>query len=269
MEYTIQNIQQLQLAILREVIRICDENNVLYYAAYGTTLGAVRHHGFIPWDGDIDIYVPENELSHFLREMKKNLNEEFVLDFRDAKKGFRDFPRIGYKGFETGLLHVDVFRLAGAPDRLDEQKRLRKITGFLHHIINVKQKGFRTYLIQKRKVVGALVVSLLTLPIPLKVIVKIFDYFSRKYPFTESKYVGNSASGTFKSIFPKRILGNGMMVDFEDIKIRIPEYYDEYLSLMYGAYLELPPQEYREKILNKVYHEVEIQGTGLKTLVCN
>ena len=34
--------------------------------------------------------------------------------------------------------------------------------------------------------------------------------------------------------------------DFEDIKLYIPEKYDQYLKVMYGDYMKLPPVEKRK-----------------------
>lgn len=266
-EYRIKDIQQKQLQILKEVVRICDENKVTYYAAYGTVLGAIRHKGFIPWDGDIDIYVPENELDTFIHVMKKNLGDEYVVDFRDDKKAFRDFPRIGYRGYETGLLHVDVFRLAGMPDDERRQLSILKRTRILHHIVNVKQKGLKLFFIQKRKIVRAFLVSLITAPISLQRITELFDKYNRKYPFEKAHYVGNCADDSEHCVFSKKYLGKGMIVQFEDTMIRIPEAYDEYLKQIYGNYMEYPPEKERNKVLSRVYREVINPENGLKTLI--
>ena len=46
--------KKIQFEILKYIHDICEENNLQYFLAYGSLLGAVRHSGFIPWDDDID-----------------------------------------------------------------------------------------------------------------------------------------------------------------------------------------------------------------------
>lgn len=56
-EINVEELKQIQLDILKFVDKFCKENNLKYYLAYGTLLGAVRHKGYIPWDDDIDIIM--------------------------------------------------------------------------------------------------------------------------------------------------------------------------------------------------------------------
>ena len=51
----LREVQLFDLQILKDVVRVCDNNNIKYMISSGTLLGAVRHGGFIPWDDDTDI----------------------------------------------------------------------------------------------------------------------------------------------------------------------------------------------------------------------
>ena len=55
--------KKIQFEILKYIHDICEENNLQYFLAYGSLLGAVRHSGFIPWDDDIDIYMPISSIN--------------------------------------------------------------------------------------------------------------------------------------------------------------------------------------------------------------
>lgn len=50
---------QKELYELMKVFRdFCEKNNLRYFMSAGTLLGAVRHQGFIPWDNDVDFWMP-------------------------------------------------------------------------------------------------------------------------------------------------------------------------------------------------------------------
>ena len=52
---TIDDMKEIQLELMDELDRVCREQGITYFLAYGSLLGAVRHGGFIPWDDDIDV----------------------------------------------------------------------------------------------------------------------------------------------------------------------------------------------------------------------
>ena len=77
-EKTLKHLQKVQLMMLKDLIKICDDNNITYFLDSGTLLGAIRHGGFIPWDDDIDIIM-------FRKDFEK-LNS--IMDRNDEKYDF-------------------------------------------------------------------------------------------------------------------------------------------------------------------------------------
>ena len=69
-----------------EFKRVCDENNLRYYAIGGTCLGAIRHKGFIPWDDDIDVAMPWEDYQRLRREWKHYVRAPYqLLDFEQCQ----------------------------------------------------------------------------------------------------------------------------------------------------------------------------------------
>ena len=61
-----EDIQSLERDILFHVLDFFEQYHITYFTSGGTTLGAVRHEGFIPWDDDIDLYIPRADYNRML-----------------------------------------------------------------------------------------------------------------------------------------------------------------------------------------------------------
>ena len=68
-----------QMEVLQVVIEVCQKNGLQYFADWGTLLGAVRHHGFIPWDDDIDICLRREDYNRLIRILSAQLPHGFAM----------------------------------------------------------------------------------------------------------------------------------------------------------------------------------------------
>ncbi len=65
--------QKFLNTLLKEIHEICVKNNITYYIAGGTLIGALRHEGFLPWDDDADVFMTETEFNKFVEACKTDL----------------------------------------------------------------------------------------------------------------------------------------------------------------------------------------------------
>ena len=119
--YDLKELQNVMLQMMIEIDRICRKNNIQYILSGGTMLGAVRHHGFIPWDDDMDIAMPRKDYDRFVEIANSELPERFRLECyentRDYPYNFgkvRDVNTIFKEKFTASLninhgVYIDVF----------------------------------------------------------------------------------------------------------------------------------------------------------------
>ena len=80
--------QEHLLKLVLEIDQLCRKHGIQYFLAFGSILGAVRHHGFIPWDNDVDLSMPEEDYEKFRRVCREELDPEHrvFVDNRDNRE---------------------------------------------------------------------------------------------------------------------------------------------------------------------------------------
>ena len=78
--YDIHQVHQAILGICKALDRVCADHNLTYYLWAGSMIGAVRHHGFIPWDDDMDIAMPRPDYDKLIAHCAEWLPEPYEID---------------------------------------------------------------------------------------------------------------------------------------------------------------------------------------------
>lgn len=247
--------QQILLDMLKEITSVCEELGIKYFLVEGTCLGAVRHKGFIPWDDDIDIAIFAEDYEKFVtevpRKLKNNyfLQEGFVID--DATRIYDNKIDIKVNVVDSDMHHpwIDVLILCGMPDNIF----FRKLHYFLIWLSLKIFKASNLKNVNKRKrgLLESLIIEIISKTkishlIDTKVTLKNLKKYLFRKQYNNSNYTLAFPSWYFeKEIMPKEVYGDGVMVPFETIKARVPQKYDEYLTRLYGDYMQLPPESER------------------------
>ena len=243
-------IKDSLMEILKDITQFCEQNDIEYYLAWGTLLGSVRHHGFIPWDDDIDIWMPRPDYNRFARLYK---NETFRFRSMLTEPYFplcfgkvcdeRYFAKDEYdKDFG---LYVDIFPIDGLPSNMTEARRHIKHIRRQEHLwssqVLTRKVAVSTKLPFKKllKVLGSRIIH------PFFSVHKIQAKLSslyEKYGWEESENIIDYSVDYF---FNKNFFQPSSRGYFEGEEFRIPRDYDSILTLSYGEYMVLPPESKR------------------------
>ena len=256
------DLQKIELEILKEFIRVCDMLGLHYYLVCGTALGAAKYQGFIPWDDDVDVALARKDYEEFILKAQPLLPKNiFVQNYRTdpafpkmfTKLRRSDTTYIEKASARLDINHgvfIDVFPLDGYPDNAVEQNRLEKqkkkiklrLSSAFDFDYNLKAKVFfkleRLLGVHKRTALYA----------------ERLDRLVSSYD-TETSELWCNHGNWQKSLdyTPKEWFGDGVEAGFEGLRVTIPAEYDAYLSRKYGDWrADLPPEE------QKSHHYCEV-----------
>ncbi len=242
------------LDILAEIDKVCRNHKLQYSFFFGSLLGAIRHHGFIPWDDDIDIAMPRDDYEQFIK-LSEDFSHPYFLQTPYTDEGyFYSMARVRnsntsavvelfkYEGFNQGI-YVDVFPL----DTYNQECAIEK-----YAIVNQLVKDLGTYMRRNNPSLDQGQRERL-------------KKYSNRNPFAtfellhtlcradenmECDYMGLLSSWIYgptpsRQTYPKTLWKEYENISFYGLSIPIPKNYDEILRITYGDYMCLPPKEKR------------------------
>lgn len=246
-----------QLQVLEDVDRVCRENNIQYFAEWGTLLGAVRHHGFIPWDDDMDICMKRADYNKFLAIAKDKLpkgydlfgihNEENldnivtrVINTRTINFSQEFLYKFNGFPFCSG---IDIFPLDFIAPNPDDDKFVKDVINIVNSVAKAVGSDagavteLESELCEIEEMCGVQLKRDDTLFQQLNILV---DNLCSIYTEEEAKDITIMAlwleGGTYK--FPKEYYSKSVRIPFENTTIPVPVAYDSILKRKYGDYMK-------------------------------
>ena len=239
------------LDLMIEFDKVCRKHKLKYYVFYGALLGAVRHHGFIPWDDDFDVAMPREDYEKFIR-----LSNEFEMPYflqtpYTDPESFYSYAKIRnsnttglsemfmYQMFNHGIwmtvFPLDYWDVEGGEERYAQ---IRKLTYNCSTYMRISNPNLDEK--NKERVKSYHGNPMLDIEEIHRLASSCKDSNS-KYMITATITLGPYQ----KNLFESSDFADTIDLEFEGVKVKAPIGYDHLLKVLYNDYMKFPPVEQR------------------------
>lgn len=258
---TLKEHQAVLLELLEEFDRVCKKHDIPYMLFAGTALGAIRHHGFIPWDDDLDIAMLREDYDKLMHLDLSEWNDAYYLqrEYSDhwpihfsklRKNNTTCLEKYHPKDAQTHQgIYIDVFPIDNASDNA----LVRKLQFAASKVVQAKSfwnRGYYTTSVIKKTIM------VLSSVLPLKMFHNIVTM--RKH--TKSAFVHSFLGGSIhykKGIFNRAWLTDTIEIQFESLTVPVSAHYHELLTMQYGDYMTLPSKEKRKSKVHAIFVDID------------
>ena len=257
-QYNQQNLREAQLQqlkMLQTVADLCDRHGLVYWMDAGTLLGAVRHGGFIPWDDDLDIAMPQEDLERFVEIAQQELPQHLFVQNKKTDPSYR---------FEhTKVVNLDSFYVQFDDDFESEYQKGLFIDIFPYVDYPNLPEGIR------KKYLRGMCIAYSVLHgkhyYSWENTLKLFWFGAKNLLYKgiwhllpkNKKYFTCLPSNNWHGMVQERadILPVSRMM-FEGLEFNAPNHPDAYLKKLYKDYMQLPPEDKRD--IHSVYIQPQL-----------
>lgn len=250
----LEDIWNVELEILDEIDRLCRENGLRYSLAYGTLLGAIRHHGFIPWDDDIDIMMPREDYDRLKSiwgekakdgfiYMDETMYRDYANNFAKVRKDhttFLQFENERTCSYHTGFF-VDIF----PADRLAPGRIARKVQYAEFALNLLYNRSYTSGANGARHYAEKFLLGVVPKRSHQKLSNALGRHSRRWNDDSSAQIVFANDPTALTRYYPPDLFDHLIRVPFQGKEYSVFREYDAVLRLRYGDYMQLPPEEER------------------------
>ena len=267
----VKELQVVMLQMVKDVAAVCEKHGICYMSDGGTALGSVRHKGFIPWDDDVDLLMPRDDLNRFTEIFDEELGDKYELVTPNSKghKVASLITEIYAKNTYKPSIHnldmdlpqgvmIDIFPIEYAPTNAFVRK-IKGTTAMILQYIAVSSTFYRLYKTPKKKAFFyqtkegkfnyrfRMFIGFLFSFRGYEKWCNTFDRFVRGKKDTGLWCIPTDVGHYFGHLMPKEVFYPPFKGPFEDMEVMLPHDIHAYLVNAYGDYMWIPPVEQREK----------------------
>lgn len=235
-------IQRGCAALLNEFTQIANQHHLQYWADFGTLLGCIRHHGFIPWDDDVDLGMMRQDIDKLLVLLREDatLRARYraVLVY-DPYVCCRQL-RFRYKNTENPCF-LDIFFYDYAPQYTAEQQEsfvqlrnnLQQTLQAQPYFQDWKQRGYIENGNEYTQDIEQVFQRYQQQAVQQGLIVNKSDAASMVYGL-DNVEAENLYTLQYHEVFPTKT------TTFENFSVNVPQYAEKILERAYGNIYQLP-----------------------------
>lgn len=254
-EVSVRDIQNKMLEILVYFHQFCEQNGLTYTLCGGTALGAVRHKGFIPWDDDVDVFMLREDYEKLQELWQKNAdtsryscvrsNETINIHHSATEIKDNNTTFINAHSVDSDIHHglmIDVIPIDGIPDS-KWRRYMQMFDSMVYCCFNFQRLPSH----KSKAVYYATKLALEVIRSP-KLRYKLWKGAERRlsrYGTENCREVASFGEGAsiMRMRFPTEWFREPAYAEFEGHMLPMPGDMDKYLTISFGDYMQLPPEE--------------------------
>ena len=253
------DVRKVQLNILIKFDEVCKKNNLRYYLAFGTCLGALRHKGFIPWDDDIDVLMPYDDAKKLIN-LQEQFGKRYFVQSRETDPEF-DSIIMRVRDCETTCIESnEVDKDINMGIYVDIYPYYECSNNKIERTIDIVRSHFLKLLVSNRPPVNhgklisnfsRMILALYSEKNRLRSIEKLVNRLNSVRGDEILDYFGQDITLLTAISYPKEWFGNPRKMEFEGYLFDGPTEPEKYMKKRYGDYMKLPPKE--EQVFHHTY----------------